>query len=230
MARSGLEEITPELVQMMAEYFGINEDAALQKILYAQAQKARETPMPEGITVRNQYIAPSVLGTAASTIERIRGGQDEQAALAKLQSGILRKKDINEKGLSWALEQQQKDAAAAEAEATAKLPHPATPEEQEFMGKPPVEYGVGRTDFIPDGELSHTSGPGPAPRKAAGTLPLPITTPLTPGGMSPNPNPGWLPVVPGETLSTPPPNPLAKPRSPFRGYERGGLWPLPGGK
>lgn len=95
MARTGFEEITPELVAAAAEYFGISEDAALQKMLHEQARKARETPMPQGITVRDQYVAPSILGTLASTLERIQGGQDEQKALAQLQAGILRKKDIN---------------------------------------------------------------------------------------------------------------------------------------
>ena len=94
MPRTGLEEITPEMVSAAAEYFGINEDAALQKMLHAQAGKMRGTPMPQGMTTRDQYIAPSIFDVASSTIERIRGGQDEQAALAKLQAGILRKKDI----------------------------------------------------------------------------------------------------------------------------------------
>jgi hypothetical protein len=95
MPRTGFEEITPELVAAAAEYFGINEDAALQKMLHEQARKARETPMPQGLTVRDQYVAPSVLGVLSSTLERIQGGQDEQKALAQLQAGILRKKDIN---------------------------------------------------------------------------------------------------------------------------------------
>ena len=94
MPRTGLEEITPEMVSAAAEYFGINEDAALQQLLHKQARLARGTPMPQGMTVRDQYLAPSIFDVASSTIERIRGGQDEQAALAKLQAGILRKKDI----------------------------------------------------------------------------------------------------------------------------------------
>jgi hypothetical protein len=105
-------------------------------------------------------------------------------------------------------------------------PHPMTDEERAFVGRPPVEYGVGKVDFIPEGELSHESRPPPGPRKPAGQLPLPILAP--PGNASPNPNPGWLPVEPGVNISTPPPPILAKPRSPFRGYKQGGLWPLPG--
>jgi hypothetical protein len=202
MARTGLEEITPELVQMAAEYFGINEDAALQKLQYAQAQKARETAMPAGLTVRDQYIAPSVLGVASSTIERIRGGQDEQKALAQLQAGILRKKDINTSALMADLARRQAEAAPPD---PMMSPHPMTDEERAFVGSTPVEYGVGKTDFIPEGELSHENAPvRAAPKK-------PVVPPLgPPENSSPNPN-QYAPL-----------------RSPFRGYKQGGVWPLPG--
>lgn len=204
--RTGLEEITPELVQQMAEYFGINEDAALQKLLYAQAAKARETPMPEGLTVRNQYIAPSVLGTAASTIERIRGGQDEQAALAKLQAGILRKKDINTAAGMADLAQRQADAA----------PPPGPVGEVGGLPQPPPSIPFAET---PPWEDPWFEGVKETPKAAKPKPPAGQISILLPGmTMSPNPGAGRLPADPYQV------------KSPFRGYKQGGVWPYPGSK
>jgi hypothetical protein len=178
-----MEEITPELVQMAAEYFGINEDAALQKLLHAQAQKARETPM--GLTVRDQYIAPSVFGTAASTIERIRGGQDEQAALAKLQAGILRKKDINTSAMQADMQRRMAEAEPATLQPSngaMMSPDPSTmtdenafqaqwtnPWEMEPTAAKAARAGGGRsllTDTSPQRGRGYTGAPVPVPPAA----------------------------------------------------------------
>ena len=143
MPRTGLEEITPEMVSAAAEYFGINEDAALQKMLHAQAGKMRGTPMPQGMTTRDQYIAPSIFDVASSTIERIRGGQDEQAALAKLQAGILRKKDINTSAMQADMQRRSAEAAADQA----REPVPGAGE-----GWTTPQESPALTDAVPSGD------------------------------------------------------------------------------
>jgi len=138
MPRTGLEEITPEMVSAAAEYFGINEDAALQQLLHKQARLARGTPMPQGMTTRDQYIAPSIFDVASSTIERIRGGQDEQAALAKLQAGILRKKDINTQAMQ--ADMAQRNPALEPFNGAMMSPDPSTmTSENTFATTPPWE-------------------------------------------------------------------------------------------
>lgn len=187
--RTGLEEISPELVGMMAEYFGVNEEEALQKLLYAQAGKARETPMPAGITVRDQYIAPSVLGTAASTIERIRGGEDEQKALAKLQAGLLRKNQINDAAMQADMARRQAGAAADQynsIQATQPQPGASTPLTPSDMGGDVVR------DWVAEGYDPNTGFIGVSPTPPRPTLPrLMDTSPQRGRGYTGSPLYGW---------------------------------------
>jgi hypothetical protein len=165
MPRTGLEEITPEMVSAAAEYFGIDEDAALQKMLHAQAGKMRGTPMPQGMTVRDQYLAPSIFDVASSTIERIRGGQDEQAALAKLQAGILRKKDINTQAMQ--ADMAQRNPALEPFNGAMMSPDPSTmTSENTFATTPPWEEpsappsrGVRKRPAPPPGPLPWEENP-----------------------------------------------------------------------
>lgn len=109
---NGLEAYTPELISMMAEYYGITQDEALQALLYKAAEADKGTQMPDMRRYgENHVVAPNPMEVAAAAIKQYRGGEDSAKAIQQIQANIMRKKQINEAGLGADMAQRR---AAAE--------------------------------------------------------------------------------------------------------------------
>ena len=194
--RTGLEEISPELVSMMAEYFGVNEEEALQKLLYAQAGKMRDTAMPEMRRYGdNHVVAPNQMEVVAAALKQYQGGEDEQKALAKIQAGLLRKNQINDAAMQADMSRRRAGAAAEEA----RQPRPPTDEERAIIGLTPSESPP-LTDAIPGGEPYF----GDDLRPKAPSVPKPPTA--------------ATPAIPGVGNVGAPLQPRYMPKSPYWGF------------
>ena len=66
-----------DLINALADAGLKNERKDLLQYNMKQAEQDQNTAMPQGLTVRDQYIAPSPLAVGASTLKQILGGQDQ---------------------------------------------------------------------------------------------------------------------------------------------------------
>jgi hypothetical protein len=108
--RSGLEEITPELINMAAEYGYITHDQKLQLLQHKQAAAMRDTPMPTFHNLADgQTVAANPMAQAAAAIQQYRGGQEEQAAMQAMQANNMRQQGIDKYGLQQDIARRRND-------------------------------------------------------------------------------------------------------------------------
>jgi hypothetical protein len=194
-----LASASPELLDALAEYGLIEPQQAFAMKQMAQADKMRDTPMPEGITVRGQYIAPSVLGVAASTIDRIRGGQDSEKEKQAIMAGFMRKMQSNR-----TIGQNEQDYARKQVLADqAQSAYAATPADVAGPGTGhspmPSSMKSPGQDFLADLVNPEKYYPGVAEEA---------------GPAAKKPVGGRIPTIPGQTMS---PNPN-RPQNPYFGW------------
>jgi hypothetical protein len=76
--RSGLEEMTPELMAMLAEYYGLSEDQKLQLLQLKQSEDLRKTQMPTFHSLADgQTVAANPMEQAAAAIRQYKGNTEE---------------------------------------------------------------------------------------------------------------------------------------------------------
>jgi hypothetical protein len=122
--RSGLEEITPELIEMAAEYGYISQDQKLQLLQHKQASEMRGTKMPTFHSLADgQTVAANPMEQAAAAIQQYRGGEQEQAAMQALQANNMRQQGIDKYALQQDIARRKNDFQSLQP------PPPPTPEE-----------------------------------------------------------------------------------------------------
>lgn len=185
--RDRLAGASPEILDFLAEYglIGPQQEVALGQM--KMADKQRNTPMPQGITVRDQYIAPSILGTAAATIDRIQGSRDYDREKQALMAGFLRKMQAN-RAFGQAEQDDARRQIAAEAAAA------PVPGAGEGLTTPTLLENARSWEADTTGQdIMHDFSAGkPAPRKPTAADPaLPavgnVNAPLQPRYQSRNP-------------------------------------------
>lgn len=182
---------SPELLNLLAEYGLIEPQQMFAAKQMAEAEKMRDTPMPQGITVRDQYVAPSVFGVADAALRRGMGWHDAEKEKQAIMAGFLRKMQANR-----AIGQNEQDYARSQLAAqAAQEPRPPTPEDLAYIGSTPqlvegsLTPGMGR----PGQEGPDITEGRPVPRKPApmGPPPPPVATPWDP----PQPRPLMSPLA-----------------------------------
>ena len=95
--RSGLEEMTPELMSMLAEYYGLTQDQKQQLLQLKQSEDLRKTQMPTFHGLNDgQTVAANPMEQAAAAIRQYKGNTEEAQGLQKMQANILRQQQIND--------------------------------------------------------------------------------------------------------------------------------------
>ena len=95
--RSGLEEMTPELMSMLAEYYGLTQDQKQQLLQLKQSEDLRKTQMPTFHSLADgQTVAANPMEQAAAAIRQYKGNTEEAQGLQKMQANILRQQQIND--------------------------------------------------------------------------------------------------------------------------------------
>ena len=108
--RSGLEEITPELIEMAAQNGYISADQKLQLLQHKQAAEMRKTEMPLTQDAGGGHlIAANPMAQAAAAIQQYRGGEQEQQALQAMQANNMRHQEIDKYGLQQDIARRKND-------------------------------------------------------------------------------------------------------------------------
>jgi hypothetical protein len=84
-------EIPSNILALLAELQAGGEGMLSEDPLMAQyetASKMRNTPMPQGRTVRDQYIAPNPLEVANAAIMQAQGGQGQRENMSQMRQAV----------------------------------------------------------------------------------------------------------------------------------------------
>ena len=160
-----------ELLKLLAEYGLISPQQAFAERQMKEAEAARNTPMPEGQTVRGQFVAPHPLSYLASVMKQVKGGIDAESEKQAVQAGYLRKMAANEAiGKNEKKYARSQQAAQAAQDAAAEPPG--------FVPSLPVEDPPDTTGM----DIQHDLGPYGVrkPKAPAGLLPVVPGQTMTP--------------------------------------------------
>ena len=179
--RSGLEEITPELIEMAAQYGYISADQKLQLLQHKQAAEMRKTEMPLTQDAGGGHlIAANPMAQAAAAIQQYRGGEQEQQALQAMQANNMRHQEIDKYGLQQDIARRRNDFSSLQ--------------DQEAQRSAQANEGItGPQEFL-DGDY-----PGKGVSEADSPMHILSKPPASKPKLAP------LPVIPGQTM-TPNPN------------------------
>jgi hypothetical protein len=162
--RSGLEEMTPELMAMLAEYYGLSEDQKLQLLQLKQSEDLRKTQMPTAI---RQY----------------KGNTEEAQGLQKMQANLLRQGQIDNAYGQANLKRAQAEQATrqqAEAQQQAQANEGVTaPVEMGYPGEGVSEENSPMHILTPPGKGKPRAPAGPLPTVPGQTM-SPIRPPQSP--------------------------------------------------
>lgn len=128
MQQQRMANAPDSLLDALASYGLLDDEQAMQMLNYKAGHEGANTAMPQGMTVRNQYIAPSPFQVVAATMQQAMGSQKQNAALAQMQANLLRKGNYNRQIGEYERDfyrQQAAAEAAKQAQPQAATPDPA---------------------------------------------------------------------------------------------------------